>query len=58
MAEQQMKYLIRKLYEVGSKFDIAYLHAVTNKGDSSLTGEEYEDLSDVLIEAEEFLGIE
>lgn len=51
------KALLRELYETASKLDSAYLQAITNKGQSSFTGEEYDELNDVMAKAEEVLGI-
>ncbi|MGK4040863.1 hypothetical protein AB0Y20_01080 [Heyndrickxia oleronia] len=53
--EQQ---LLNKLFTVATKLDFAYLEAIQNGGKSSFTGEQYDQLNDVLVEVEEFLGIE
>lgn len=53
--EKQMKELLVKLLDTASKFDLAYVHAISHNRESSFTGEEYEKLSDVLVEVEEFL---
>lgn len=55
---QELMDLLEQLYNAASKLDIAYIHAITHEGESSFTGEEYEDLMEPLEKAEELLGID
>lgn len=57
MEESIERELLRKLLEVAAKLDSAYLTAITNAGEVSFTGEQYDKLNDVMADVEEFLGI-
>lgn len=57
MEESMERELLRKLLGVASKLDSAYLTATTNNGQGSFTGEQYDELNDVMADVEEFLGI-
>lgn len=54
---KRLKELLKKLYNTAHKLDFAYC-TLAYRGESGLTGEEYEKLTDVTIEVEEYLGIE
>lgn len=56
--QRKDKALLKRLYEVASKLNLAYIHAITNNGESSFNGEEYDKINDVLVNIEEFLGID
>lgn len=57
MKEEELLKFIERLYQVGARFDSAFVHATSNGGESLVNGDEYERLCDVLVEAEEMLGI-
>lgn len=48
------KILLKKLLFAANKLDISYC-TLLNRGESELTGDEYEELMDTLIEVEEYL---
>ncbi|PLR99561.1 hypothetical protein [Bacillus sp. T33-2] len=54
--ENQTLELLKKLLCAATKLDYAYLEAIQNGGKSSFSGEQYDEINDILAEADEFLN--
>jgi ABC-type transporter Mla subunit MlaD len=54
--KDQSTALLGKLFYASTKLDFAYLESIQNGGKTSFTGEQYDEINDILVEVEEFLN--